>query len=85
MRRWMYCAFAAVLTGCGGPPVTVEHTTITICPSVPVSDVCPPFPVLGEQVPVEAVEDAWIEAQKVYRECSVAVDEWQSAWQGCQE
>lgn len=86
MRIWLYGFLASLLIGCGtSAPVLVEHTTLSVCPAVPASGVCPPFPVLGEQVTVEEIEDAWIEAQRVYRECHAVLIEWAESWQSCSD
>ena len=84
MQRWMHLALAIGLTGCAAPePIMIERTTVEVCPPEAPTDTCPDFPVLGTDVTIEQLEDAWIDGKKVYAECAAVVSEWRSAWDSC--
>ena len=84
MQRWLYAALAIGLTGCAAPaPVMVSHTTVERCPPEAVTDTYPDFPVLGSDVTIEQLEDAWIDGKKAFAECAAVVSEWRSAWDSC--
>lgn len=87
MRYLAIILLPVMLAGCisrpAPAPVSIPRTVIEPCPIVPPPVACPDMPALPSPAPIEAVEDAWVDAQAVHRICTEALEAWQESWSVC--